>query len=119
MDGRTDLPVGQISRLVRPEPLARMKPTGRANARPMTGPGATRLAVSSFVARMERSAIYAYVNNNPLNLTDPRGFCVEDACVLRGQSHAWLFPLAVEPLQRWSLEPHIMLAMQSIRSSGY
>jgi uncharacterized protein RhaS with RHS repeats len=28
--------------------------------------------------------LYAYVNNDPLNNTDPNGFCVEDACVVEG-----------------------------------
>ncbi|MEO6842566.1 MAG: RHS repeat-associated core domain-containing protein [Bradyrhizobium sp.] len=28
--------------------------------------------------------LYAYVNNDPLNLTDSSGFCVEDACVIEG-----------------------------------
>jgi len=30
------------------------------------------------------SHLYAYVGNDPLNLTDPNGFCVEDACVVEG-----------------------------------
>ena len=30
------------------------------------------------------SQLYAYVNNDPLNLVDPSGLCVEDACVVEG-----------------------------------
>jgi hypothetical protein len=28
--------------------------------------------------------LYAYVRNDPLNLTDPNGFCLEDVCVVEG-----------------------------------
>jgi RHS repeat-associated protein len=36
--------------------------------------------------------LYAYVNNDPLNLTDPRGFCVEDACVVEGAAACAAIP---------------------------
>jgi uncharacterized protein RhaS with RHS repeats len=36
--------------------------------------------------------LYAYVNNDPLNLTDPSGFCVEDACVVEGAAACAAIP---------------------------